>query len=142
MIANILGLLIGLLAVFGTLLLILIVVIMDNKSRRIRTQLLHDERMLALEKGLPVPHELGDFGRKRRPYVRGLVFLAVGAGLMVFGGITNDNEVVGFGSIPALIGIALILADKFAKPANGSKRKETSPYAGADYPAASQENQT
>jgi hypothetical protein len=115
MLSEILGYMIGLIGVFGTLLLILIVVLMDNKSRRIRTKLLHDERMLALERGLPVPKELGDFGRKRKPYVRGLVFLAVGIGLMIMGAMTDDPGVIGFGSIPAMIGIALIIADRLVK---------------------------
>ena len=128
MLQDLMGMAFGLLALFGTLLLILIVVIMDNKSRRIRTKLLHDERMLALEKGLPVPMELGDFGRKRRPYVRGLVFLAIGLGLMIFGGIGNDDDVVGFGAIPALIGVALIIADKFSKPNGSSRNKASGPY--------------
>ncbi len=121
MLSEILGYMIGLIGVFGTLLLILIVVLMDNKSRRIRTKLLHDERMLALEKGLPVPLELGDFGKKRRPYVRGLVFLAVGVGLMIFGAATSDDGVIGFGAIPAMIGLALIIADRLVKDkkANG-----------------------
>ena len=115
MLSELVGYMIGLVAVFGTLLLILVVVLVDNKSRRIRTQLLHDERMLALEKGLPVPLELGDFGKKRRPYVRGLVFLAVGVGLIIMGAFLSDNGMIGFGAIPAMIGIALIIADKLVK---------------------------
>jgi hypothetical protein len=130
MLSEILGYMIGLIAVFGTLLLILIVVLMDNKSRRIRTKLLHDERMLALEKGLPVPMELGDFGKKRKPYVRGLVFLAIGLGLMAFGGVTGDDETVGFAFIPAMIGLALILADMFTKQNDSPKYKGSSPYDG------------
>jgi hypothetical protein len=132
MLSEILGYMIGLVAVFGTLLLILIVVLMDNKSRRIRSKLLHDERMLALEKGLPVPMELGDFGKKRRPYVRGLVFLAVGLGLMSFGGVTGDDETIGFAFIPAMIGIALIVADRFTKQNGSQMYKGSSPYDGAD----------
>jgi hypothetical protein len=128
MLSQILGYMIGLVAVFGTLLLILIVVLMDNKSRRIRTKLLHDERMLALEKGLPVPMELGDFGKKRKPYLRGLVFFAVGLGLMISGGVTGDDEVIGFAFIPAMIGIALIVADLFTKQNGSPKNRETSPY--------------
>jgi hypothetical protein len=125
MLTDILGYMIGLIAVFGTLLLILIVVLMDNKSRRIRTKLLHDERMLALEKGLPVPMELGDFGKKRRPYVRGLVFLAIGVGLIIMGATTNDEGVIGFGVIPAMIGIALIIADRLVKDKNSNGKKAT-----------------
>ena len=132
MLSEILGYMIGLVAVFGTLLLILIVVLMDNKSRRIRTKLLHDERMLALEKGLPVPMELGDFGKKRRPYVRGLIFLAVGLGLMAFGGVTGDEDVVGFGIIPGMIGIALLLADLFTKQNGSQKYMGSSPYDAGD----------
>ena len=132
MLSEILGYMIGLVAVFGTLLLILIVVLMDNKSRRIRTKLLHDERMLALEKGLPVPMELGDFGKKRRPYVRGLIFLAVGLGLMAFGGVTGDEDVVGFGIIPGMIGIALLLADLFTKQNGSQKYTGSSPYDAGD----------
>lgn len=128
MLSEIIGYMIGLVAVFGTLLLILIVVLMDNKSRRIRTKLLHDERMLALEKGLPVPTELGDFGRKRRPYVRGLVFLAVGVGLMIMGAFMIDDGMIGFGAIPAMIGIALIIADKLVKD-----KKDNGTTNGRDY---------
>ena len=133
MLESILGMMIAMVAVFGTLLLILIVVIMDNKTRRIRTKLLHDERMLALDKGMPVPMELGDFGRKRRPYVRGLVFLAIGVGLMIFGGIANEVDMLGFGAIPALIGVALIIADKVGKDkqANETVINDREPYASA-----------
>ncbi len=113
MLDDVIGALIGLVTVSGILLLVLIVVIMDNRTRRMRVKLLHEERMLALEKGLPVPMDYQDgIRQKRRPYVRGLVFLGIGIAMLSWSGFASgDEDLAGMAMVPTMIGIALILGD-------------------------------
>lgn len=112
MLSDVLGALIGLVVVSGLLLLILIVVIMDNRTRRMRVKLLHEERMLALDKGLPVPMDYQDgVSRKRRPYVRGLVFLGIGVAMLFWWGISGDDDLGGMAMVPTMVGVALIVGD-------------------------------
>lgn len=131
MLSDVMGALIGLVTVSGLLLLVLIVVIMDNRTRRMRVKLLHEERMVALEKGLPVPMDYQDgMSRKRRPYVRGLVFLGIGVAMLLWSGWASDDaDLAGMGMVPTMIGIALIIGDKL----NDRKDNAKSPIARDDY---------
>ncbi len=131
MLSDVMGALIGLVTVSGLLLLVLIVVIMDNRTRRMRVKLLHEERMVALEKGLPVPMDYQDgMTRKRRPYVRGLVFLGIGVAMLLWSGWASDDaDLAGMGMVPTMIGIALIIGDKL----NERKDNAKSPTARDDY---------
>ncbi|MBK6765898.1 MAG: hypothetical protein IPG71_06085 [bacterium] len=134
MLDDVIGALIGLVTVSGILLLILIVVIMDNRTRRMRVKLLHEERMLALEKGLPVPMDYQDglFKNKRRPYVRGLVFAAIGIAMLTWSGMASgDEDLAGMAMVPLLIGLALIAGDWL----NEKKGKVKQPDARGDYAA-------
>lgn len=134
MLDDVIGALIGLVTVSGILLLILIVVIMDNRTRRMRVKLLHEERMLALDKGLPVPMDYQDglFKNKRRPYVRGLVFAAIGVAMLFWSGMASgDEDLAGMAMVPLLIGIALIVGDWL----NEKKGKAKQPSATGDYAA-------
>ena len=134
MLDDVIGALIGLVTVSGILLLILIVVIMDNRTRRMRVKLLHEERMLALEKGLPVPMDYQDglFKNKRRPYVRGLVFLGIGLAMLMWSGVASgDEDLTGMAMVPTFIGIALIIGDKL----NDRKAQAKQPAATGDYAA-------
>jgi hypothetical protein len=128
MISELLGMVIGFLAVAGTLLLLLVMVIMDNKTRRLRTKFLHDERMLALDKGLPVPMDYTELPKKRRPYVRGLVFVAVGLGFIVWGGMSDSSDVRGMGMLVLYVGIALIIADQVNERRSARLNKEKERY--------------
>ncbi len=122
MLDDVLGALIGLVVVSGLLLLILIVVIMDNRTRRMRVKLLHEERMLALEKGLPVPMDYQDgISKRRRPYVRGLVFLGIGVAMLAWYGMSNDSDLGGIAMVPTMIGLALILGDWLNDRRNSAK---------------------
>jgi hypothetical protein len=112
MLDDVLGALIGLTVVSGLLLLVLIVVIMDNRNKRMRVKLLHEERMLALEKGLPVPMDYHDgVSKKRRPYVRGLVFFGIGIAMLAWYGMSRDSDLGGMAMVPTMIGLALIAGD-------------------------------
>ncbi|MCB9366892.1 MAG: hypothetical protein H6506_05130 [Calditrichaeota bacterium] len=123
MLDDVIGALIGLVVVSGILLLVLIVVIMDNRTRRMRVKLLHEERMLALDKGLPVPMDYQDGVRqKRRPYVRGLVFLGIGIALLAWSGMAaGDEDLAGMAMVPTMIGLALIAGDWLNERRNAPK---------------------
>ncbi|MBK6910611.1 MAG: hypothetical protein IPK53_14100 [bacterium] len=134
MLDDVIGALIGMMTVGGLLILVLIVVIMDNRTRRMRVKFLHDERMLALEKGLPVPMDYQDgLGRKRRPYVRGLVFLAIGLAMIGWYSMSGgaDSDLGGMAMVPLMVGLALILGDWI----NERKQQAKQPTSTGDYAA-------
>ncbi len=118
------AMLIGLVAVVGSFALVVIIVWMSIRARNQRNQMLHQERMMAMEKGLPVPPDFFESTPRRRPYVRGLVWGAVGLGVMVFGWIQvqqdGDWDLVGIGVVLLLVGVALLIGDRITiKKGNG-----------------------
>ncbi|RPH96382.1 hypothetical protein EHM69_01575 [candidate division KSB1 bacterium] len=102
---------IGLIAVIGSFAVILVIVMTAFRNRRLRMEALHKERMLAIEKGLHTPEEFGDLPQKRRPFVAGLVWAAVGLGFILWGTVTGEHETSGIGMIPLLVGAALFIGD-------------------------------
>jgi hypothetical protein len=107
-----------LITVGGSLAVIMAIAIAGLRNKRTRIEMLHKERMAAIEKGLPVPMDYVDAPKKTRPYVRGFVFSAVGLGVMIMGMLeTNDfrsapdTSLIGIGAIFLLVGLALILGD-------------------------------
>jgi hypothetical protein len=114
--------------------LIIILVTMEARTRRAKQKMLHDERMLALEKGLPVPMDY-DLTKKRTPFVRGLVFSGAGLGMIVMGFLQTqhgeDADLVGIGSNVLLVGIGLVIGDRLALAR--SKEQSAYPVAGSTY---------
>ncbi len=102
------GVFTGLIFVVGSLVVILTIVMAQIRYRRRRAEMLHQERLMALEKGIPLPTDSLDVPKKRRPYIRGLVFTAVGVGIIIMGGLDTDTDLIGIGAIFLLVGIALI----------------------------------
>jgi hypothetical protein len=138
---GILALIIGFTFVFGSLVVTLVVVLAQIRARNHRNQMLHQERMLAIEKGLPIPVDYLERTPRRRPYVRGLVFSALGAGAMVWGAIgaqrNGDWDLFGVGVVFLFVGIALLVADKLTmKKSNGWDAQPSLPYPAAlvDHP--------
>lgn len=102
-----------------------------------KRELIHQERLVALEKGVPVP-ELpeGFFNAKDKGVknshsylIRGLVWLAIGIGAaLFFGGIgaaipEHDGPgmaLAGMGAVPGLVGVAYLIFYSIA----GKKMKE------------------
>ncbi len=128
--ADSLAMLIPMAAIVGSLAVIAIVVLTENHTRRSRTKMLHEERMIALEKGLPIPMDY-NFGKQRRPYVAGLVWVAIGLGFGVMGILATRNdaqEMIGVGCIPFLIGVALITGDRLEQKRLEEKSKASESY--------------
>lgn len=115
---------IALVSIIGSFIVILAIVLTAIRSRNRRNEMLHQERMMAIEKGLPIPPDYLESTARRRPYVRGLVWSALGLGLMVLGWINamedGDWGVLGVGVVFLFIGLALLAGDKLTtKKANG-----------------------
>ncbi|MBI5059619.1 hypothetical protein HZB60_07570 [candidate division KSB1 bacterium] len=130
-----LAIMIPIIGILGSFLVVIVFVLADNRTRRMRAKMLHDERMIALEKGLPVPMD-DAFAKKRRYFRSGLVWCSIGLGLMTLGIVATENdanELFGVGSIPLLIGLALIAGDLIdLKRAKAERDRVISPYLAAE----------
>ncbi len=132
----------GLLFVMGALSVILVIVLTQLRNRRVRAEMFHKERLLAIEKGILLPPDYLEALKKRRPYVAGLVWTGIGLGFMLWGIIGNDFDIVGWGLPPFFIGIALLIGDfvtgkRELRPKNGSAgyREAPAPYRPPDNPS-------
>ncbi|MDD5088966.1 MAG: DUF6249 domain-containing protein [bacterium] len=125
-----LAMLIGLVAVLGTFVVVIVIVLAALRSRRIRNEMLHRERMLALEKGVPVPMDYADSPRHRRPYVVGLIWAGIGLGIIIWGSIEGESDINAWGFIPLFVGVALLIGDYVA-----SRRERKNDSDSAAFPA-------
>jgi len=92
--------------------LVVIVVVVALGAQFKRRELEHKERMLALEKGLPVPPSLHiEEPKQRNPYRAPLVWIAIGVGMLVFALIKSKASIAGLSAIPLCIGIGLLIAN-------------------------------
>jgi hypothetical protein len=127
-----------LLWVFGWLVLLLVAWHLRSARRQRRLELQHQERMLAMEKGIPLP-ELPEYGEPaRRPFVAevigqvrinprwplgiGSVFLMLGIGMCLALALSQEPEhyrVWSFGLIPAFFGLGLVLHYGLTRPRAG-----------------------
>ena len=99
--------------VFGTP-IIIVIAILIHKSKR--TQRIHQTVVALAEKGLPVPPELfidKPAADSASPLHKGVVLIAVGAGLTIFFLSTPDRHTAwGIGMIPLLIGVGYLIVWK------------------------------
>ena len=99
--------------VFGTPIIIVIVILM-HKARR--TQRIHQTVVALAEKGLPIPPELfidKPSADTTSPLHKGVVLVAVGAGLTIFFLSMADRHAPwGVGMIPLLIGVGYLIVWK------------------------------
>jgi hypothetical protein len=124
--------LIVLITVGGSLAVVLAIVLASLRARRQRADMLHKERMLALEKGLPVPDDYFEETRKRRPYVGGLVWAGVGLGFILWGVLGHEQDLNGIGMIPLLVGIGLFFGDWLTERRAKKLNNDSSAYPPAD----------
>jgi len=116
---------VGMLWIFGWLIFFLALKAMTDRNRRHKLDLIHKERLAAMEKGVPLP-ELPDYDDPRRgladgdfrdinprwPLGAGAVSILLGAGISValnLSGDTYHNAVWPFGLIGIFLGVGLFL---------------------------------
>lgn len=110
-VGEVLGPLIGLAAVlliFGSPFLIVMAVLRHRYSRQ---RMMADLALKLADKGQPVPPELfADAPAVKSDLRRGIIWASVGLGIAVFGAFDGDNDVIGIGFIPVMIGIGFAVA--------------------------------
>lgn len=136
------GMFIGLMSILGFFALVISIVLVSMRNRRLRMEALHKERMLALEKGLPVPMDYPDHrysanlnlssGSRRRPYVTGMVWAGVGLAIVIWGIIEGEADMNAWGLVPLFVGIALIIGDAIAARRERKADNGTAGFPGRD----------
>ncbi len=93
----------------------IIAIIVEHLSKKSKMRLMEK----AIEKGMPLEGlSLENRKAPRVPYRSGMVLLAIGVGICIFALLIGQTDaealypLLGLASIPALIGIALIINDK------------------------------
>jgi len=96
-------------AMFGAAVLIVFFALQAQHKRR---ELEHKQRMLALEKGLPVPPSFSaEKPKAHNPYAAPLVWIAIGIGLLLMAWPIGEPQLAGVAAIPLCIGVALLIAN-------------------------------
>ncbi|MFZ5433859.1 MAG: DUF6249 domain-containing protein [Calditrichota bacterium] len=111
---GIIALFLPIIAIVGSFTVILVIVLAVLNNRRARLEMLHKERMMALEKGLPVPMDYSDSQSRRRPYVSGLIWAGIGIALVIWGSLSGESDMNAWGLIPFFVGVALLVGDWMA----------------------------
>lgn len=125
------AMMIGFTFVMGSIIVVLLIVISAFRNRRARAEMLHRERMLALEKGLPIPSDYLESQKKRRPFVAGLIWAGIGLGSVLWGLIDSESDANAWGLIPFFVGIALLIGDWLSQRRNARDRNDAESFPGA-----------
>jgi len=105
---------------------VLVIVIVGINARHKRRLLEHQQRMLSIEKGLPLPPTLVEEQPKvRNPYRAPLVWAFLGIGIGIFGLVISNDTLAGLAVIPLCIGLGLLFANLIYQ--KKLEKKETSP---------------
>jgi hypothetical protein len=80
------------------------------KHQARRAELEHQERMLAIEKGVPLPPAMLPPVRRRNPYVFGFILIGVGLAMIIAMNIEGDPD-WGWGLTLLLPGLGILLAN-------------------------------
>ncbi len=114
--AGVVALLIPIVAVVGGMAIAIVGVITKGKEEELK----HKERIIAMEKGIPVPEMAPPPARKEKPrYLAirawGLVITLIGVAIMIAIAIGSDLRNGIWGLIPTGLGVGLLLAAWFEK---------------------------
>jgi len=102
-------------AIFMSLLIPIVYVIVDYRRRRDVVDANHRERMAAIERGMELPALPESFYQMAKPPRRasyllpGLIWLFVGVGIFIALGSLAGEEVRNLGLIPAGVGLAYLI---------------------------------
>ena len=114
---DIIGKLIGALAIIGAFMIPILVMYFKYKGRKLR----HAERLTYIEKGLPIPAELEEKKKsieeiKRYLFIGGLITLFAGIGIFGYFYLADDLKTASqFASLFIAIGIGLLLSSVLIK---------------------------
>ncbi len=106
---EIIGQMVGLVAIIGVIFMVVILVWFRERGKRLRDKMIHEERLAAIEKGVPVPALPAEPPLPRNYVMRGMVWMAIGLGLLVITWSEADFP-LGIGLIFIFIGLAILIA--------------------------------
>jgi hypothetical protein len=114
--AGVVALLIPIVAVVGGMAIAIVGVITKSKEEELK----HKERIIAMEKGIPIPESAPCQPKAEKPrYLAirawGLVITLIGIAIMASVGIGSDLRNGIWGLIPTALGIGLLLAGRLEK---------------------------
>ena len=95
--------------IIGIIFMIVVLVWVRERSRRLRDKMIHEERLAAIDKGVPVPALPAEPPRPRNYVMRGMVWMAIGLGLLAIAWSEADFP-IGVGAIFVFIGLAILIA--------------------------------
>ncbi len=101
-----------------------IIAISALKHRAKRTQLEHEERMLALEKGASLPEPVIPEAKQRNPYLWAFILIAFGLALGFGFLLDGDQQFLIWGMIFFLVGWAILAAHLFYRRERTKKEED------------------
>ena len=114
------GVLVGLVAVvllFSTPVLIVLAMLRRSTNRQ---KLVNELALKLAEKGQQIPPELFmEPIRQKSDARRGIIWMAVGAGMFLGGIFSGDHDLMGFGCVPLMIGVGFFVAARLEKRQQG-----------------------
>ncbi len=116
----VLGVLCGLVAVILIFSTPIIIVLAMLRQRTNKQRLVNELALKLAEKGQQIPPELFmEPIRQRSDSRRGIIWMAVGAGMFLGGVFSGDSDMMGFGCIPLMIGVGFFVAARLEKRQQG-----------------------
>jgi hypothetical protein len=116
----VLGVLVGLVAVvliFSTPIIIVLAMLRRSSNRQ---RMVNELALKLAEKGQQIPPELFmEPVRQRSDQRRGIIWMAVGAGMFLGGVFSADTDLMGWGCVPLMIGVGFFVAARLEKRQGG-----------------------
>jgi len=116
----VLGVLVGLVAVvliFSTPVIIIVAMLRRSTNRQ---KLVNDLALKLAEKGQQIPPELFmEPMRQKSDARRGVIWMAVGAGMFFAGIFSGDSDLMGWGCVPLMVGVGFFVAARLEKRQQG-----------------------
>lgn len=116
----VLGVLVGLVAVvliFSTPIIIVLAMLRRSSNRQ---KMVNELALKLAEKGQQIPPELFlEPVRQRSDQRRGIIWMAVGAGMFLGGVFSGDSDLMGWGCVPLMVGVGFFLAARLEKRQGG-----------------------
>jgi hypothetical protein len=112
-IVPVLGVLVGLAAVVLIFSTPIVIVLAMLRQRTNKQKLINELALRLADKGQQIPPELFmEPVRQRSDMRRGVIWMAIGLGMVVSGAVSGDSDIMGIGFIPAMIGLGFFIAGR------------------------------
>ena len=116
----VLGVLCGLVAVILIFSTPIIIVLAMLRQRTNKQRLINELALKLADKGQQIPPELFmEPLRQKSDSRRGIIWMAIGAGMFLGGVFSGESDLMGIGCIPLMIGVGFFVASRLEKREQG-----------------------